>query len=74
MSDRDTPMRTPDWELRRELRPGTFRTYAHGYWRDPFVVVVWGRVLIGKRGLRRNWAEYRARRALAGGGDTKEPA
>lgn len=49
-------LQKPDWEIRRELAPGYFRTYAHGYWRDPFVVVVLGRVLIGKRALRRKWA------------------
>lgn len=53
----DQAYKTPDWEIRRELHPGTFRTYAHGYWRDPFVVCVFGRVLIGKRGLRRKWAD-----------------
>ena len=46
--------RTPDWEIRRQLGPGHFRTYAHGYWRNPFVVSVLGRVLIGKRGIRKS--------------------
>ena len=52
--------KTPDWEIRREIRSGTFRTYAHGYWRDPFVVCVLGRVLIGKRALRRKWEQVDA--------------
>ena len=46
----------PDWEIRREIGPGHYRTYAHGYWRRPFVLCVLGRVIIGKRGLRRSWA------------------
>jgi len=56
----DVPMRTPSWEIRREIGVGHFRTYAHGYWRNPFVVVLLGQVLIGKRALRRNWERYYA--------------
>lgn len=55
MSDSDVALRAPSWEIRREYAPGYFRTYAHGYWRDPFVIVVLGRVLIGKRALRKRW-------------------
>ena len=57
----DVPIRTPSWEIRRTIRRGDLRgchrTYAHGYWRDPFVVVVLGRVLIGKRALAKRWAD-----------------
>lgn len=51
----DVTCRKPDWEIRRELRPGTFCTYAHGYWRDPFVIHILGRTIIGKRALRKRW-------------------
>ena len=54
----DVAMKTPDWEIRREIGPGYFRTYAHGYWRDPFVVHVLGHTLIGKRALRRRWEKH----------------
>ena len=62
MTDSSTPRipeserayRTPDWEIRREFAPGSFRIYAHGYWRKPFVVSVLGRVLIGRRGIRKS--------------------
>lgn len=47
--------RTPDWEIKREVSPGYFRVYAHGYWRRPFVVCVLGRVLVGRRGIRKAW-------------------
>lgn len=48
--------RPHDWQIAREGPVGTFRVYACGYWRDPFVLVVLGHVLIGKRALRRRWA------------------
>lgn len=57
----DVPIRRPSWELRREIGPGHFRTYAHGYWRDPFVICVLGRTLIGKRALRKRWEEIRVK-------------
>lgn len=47
--------RPHDWQIAREGPVGTFRVFACGYWRDPFVVVVMGRVIIGKRALRRRW-------------------
>lgn len=53
----DHAVKRPDWEIKREIRPGYFRTYAHGYWRDPFVICVLGRTIIGKRALRKRWAE-----------------
>lgn len=51
---RDAAVNPPDWEIKRKLGPGCFRTYAHGYWR-PLIVVLLGRVVIGRRTLRRMW-------------------
>lgn len=51
----DIAVNTPDWEIKREIGPGYFRTYAHGYWK-PLILVVLGRVVIGRRTLRRMWA------------------
>jgi hypothetical protein len=61
----DTPIRKPSWEIRRQLGAGRYTTYAHGYWSDPFVVVVLGKVIFGKRALRRRWAAHNQ--------DTKRP-
>ncbi len=52
----DSAMRPFDWEIRRQIAPGTFKTYAHGYWRDPLVVHVLGKTIIGKRALSKRWA------------------
>lgn len=44
----------PSWEIRREVRPGSCLTYAHGSWR-PLIVVILGHVVYGRRALRRAW-------------------
>jgi hypothetical protein len=44
-------MRKPDVEFRRKIGSAAYRTYGHIYWR-PLIVVVLGKVLIGRRHLR----------------------
>jgi hypothetical protein len=56
-----TAAKRPDVEFRREISPGYFRTYGHIYWR-PLIVHALGRTIIGRRTLRRMWAEHDALR------------
>jgi hypothetical protein len=48
--------RKPDIEFRRRIGSGAYRTYGHIYWR-PLMLVVLGRVLLGRKRLRRSWKE-----------------
>ncbi len=48
--------RKPDLEIRRKIGPGAYRTYGHLYWR-PLIIVIGGRVLIGRKRLQRSWDE-----------------
>jgi hypothetical protein len=47
--------RKPNIEIRRKVGSGYYRTYGHLYWR-PFIVVAFGRVLVGRKRLARSWA------------------
>ncbi len=51
---RSTQCAKPDWQIEREVSPGCFVHYAHGYWR-PLIVHVWGHTIIGRRKLKRMW-------------------
>lgn len=55
----DFAARKPDIEIRRRVGSGAYRVYAHLYWR-PFMLVVAGHVLFGRRRLRRSWARHDA--------------
>lgn len=52
----DRPIRHPDIEIKRQIKTGYYRVYGHLYWR-PFIVVVLGHVIIGRRRLRREWEQ-----------------
>lgn len=59
MSEAQRAYRKPDIEFRRKWYGGTYgthigyRTYGHIYWR-PLIIVVLGRVLLGRKHLRRS--------------------
>jgi hypothetical protein len=57
-----TAAQRPDVEFARyDKRTGFTRTYGHIYWR-PLIVHVLGHTVIGRRRLRRMWAEHDASR------------
>lgn len=53
-------VRPPSWELKRRTGPGSYRLYAHGYWK-PLTLTVFTRrgvyTLIGKKKIEAQWAK-----------------
>lgn len=50
----------PSWEIKRRVGPGSYRVYAHGYFRPTWSVTIFTRkgprTLIGRKRLERAWA------------------
>jgi hypothetical protein len=55
----------PDIEIRREIGPGHYRSYANIYW-HPLRVWVLGRWLIGGKQVRAAWAKVEAEEGSGG--------
>ena len=57
MSDR--AVNSPSWEIKRRIGPGSYRVYAHGYWR-PLTLTIFTRrgprTLIGAKKIAALWA------------------
>jgi len=58
-SNNSVAAQRPDVEFTRRGPNGSTISYGHIYWR-PLIVHVYGRTIIGKRRLRRMWADHDA--------------